>query len=160
MAEFKACTNPQCKKHHIKHQLYNKPDCTICSTKFGPILCDEMLMDNGAVFTLTKRERDIEQILKYFNTVCAQEILQAPTLPISLGDKFPCIILGIYHYMRKSSEGWTYNIHEMSKRYPKEEIVVTFYQAALHFKIVEPYKQFLRTNNLQHFLPTNLEQLD
>ena len=160
MAEYKGCTDPQCKKHHIKHKVCNKPDCTICSTKFGPILCDEMLMDTGEVFTLTKRERDIEKILKYFHTTCAQDLLQEQHLPLSLADKFPCIILGIYHYMRKSSEGWTYNIHEMSRKYPKEEIVVTFYQAALHLKIAEPYKEFLKLNNLQHFLPTSLEQLD
>ena len=93
-----------------------------------------MLMDTGEVFTLTKRERDIEKIQKYFHTTCAWDLLQEQNLPLSLADKFPCIILGIYHYMRKSSEGWIYNIHEMSRKYPKEEIVVTFYQAAFTFQ--------------------------
>ena len=160
MAEYRGCTDPQCKKHHIKHKVCNKPDCSICSTKFGPILCDEMVLDTGEVYTLTKRERDIEKILKYFHTTCAQDLLQQKDIPLSTADNFPCIILAMYHYMQKSSEGWTYNIHEMSQKYPNDEIIVTFYQAALHFNIVEPYREFLKNNNLQHFLPTSLENLD
>ena len=60
----------------------------------------------------------------------------------------------------KSSEGWTYNIHDISRTYPKDEILVHFFQAALHFKTDQPYRLFLKENNLQHFLPADLEQLD
>ena len=48
----------------------------------------------------------------------------------------------------------------MSRKYPKEEIVVKLYQAALHYNITAPYKEFLKASNLQYFLPTDLEQVD
>ena len=46
-------------------------------------------------------------------------------------EQFPCVIIAMYHFLRKCSEGWTYNIHDMSRKYPKEEIVVNLYKAAL-----------------------------
>ena len=160
MADYKACNNPQCKEHHIRHAVCNKPGCSICSTQHGPILCDEMIMDTDEIITLTQRERDIDTILRYFYTTCAQEVLDVHSLTHTVSEQFPCIITAMYHYLRKCSEGWTYNIHEMSRKYPKEEIVVQLYQAALHYKITEPYKEFLKSNNLQYFLPTDLEQVD
>ena len=66
MAEYKPCSNPQCKEHHIRHPTCKKPDCSICSTKNGPILCDEMIMTTGEIIPLTQRERDIDSILRYF----------------------------------------------------------------------------------------------
>ena len=147
MAEYKACNNPQCKKHHIRHAVCNKPDCTICSTKYGPVLCDEMVMDTGEIIKLTKRERDIEKILKYFYTTCSQDLLDVHSLTETLKEQFHSIVIAMYHYLRKSSGGWTYNIHDMSRKYPQDEIVIKFYQAALHFKVSEPYKEFLKSTS-------------
>ena len=160
MAEYKPCSNPQCKEHHIRHPTCKKPGCSICSTKNGPILCDEMIMTTGEIIPLTQRERDIDSILRYFYTNCGQEVLDVHSLTHTVTEQFPCIIIAMYHFLRKCSEGWTYNIHDMSRKYPKEEIVVNLYQAALHFNITEPYKQFLKASNLQYFLPTDLEQVD
>ena len=134
MAEYKPCSNPQCKEHHIRHPTCKKPDCSICSKKNGPILCDEMIMDTGEIIPLTQRERDIDNILRYFYTNCGQEVLDVHSLTHTATDKFPCVIIAMYHFLRKCSEGWTYNIHDMSRKYPKEEIVVNLYQAALHFQ--------------------------
>ena len=147
MAEYKACNNPQCKKHHIRHAVCNKPDCTICSTKYGPVLCDEMVMDKGEIIKLTKRERDIEKILKYFYTTCSQDLLDVHSLTETLKEQFHSIVIAMYHYLKKSSGGWTYNIHDMFRKYPQDEIVIKFYQAALHFKVSEPYKEFLKSTS-------------
>ena len=160
MAEYKPCSNPQCKEHHIRHPTCKKPGCSICSTKNGPILCDEMIVTTGEIIPLTQRERDIDSILRYFYTNCGQEVLDVHSLTHTVTEQFPCIIIVMYHFLRKCSEGWTYNIHDMSRKYPKEEIAVNLYQAALHFNITEPYKQFLKASNLQYFLPTDLEQVD
>ena len=159
MAEYKACNNPQCMKHHIRHPTCKKPGCSICSTQHGPILCDEMIMDTGEIIPLTQRERDIDNILKYFYTTCGQEVLDVHSLTHTVTEQFPSIVIAMYNFLRKCSEGWTYNIQDLSRKYPKEEIV-KFYQAALHYKITEPYKEFLKSNNLQYFLPTDLEQVD
>ena len=160
MASYKACNDPQCKKHHIRHRTCKKPDCEICSTKNGPVLCDEMIMDNGEIIYLTQRERDIDTILRFLYTTCSQEVLDVHSLTHNGTEQFSSFVIAMCHYLRKSSEGWIYNIHEMSRKYPKEEIVVKFYQAATHYKITEPYKEFLKANNLQYFLPTDLEQVD
>ena len=80
MASYKACNDPQCKKHHIRHPTCKKPECTICSTHNGPILCDEMIMDTGEIIPLTQRERDIDTILRYFYTTCSQEVLDVHSL--------------------------------------------------------------------------------
>ena len=160
MAEYKPCSNPQCKEHHIRHPTCKKPDCSICSTKNGPILCDEMIMDTGEIIPLTQRERDIDSILRYFYTNCGQEVLDVHGLTRTVAEQFPCVIIAMYHFLRKCSEGWTCNIHDMSRKYPKEEIVVNLYQAALHFSITEPYRRFLKASNLQYFLPADMEQVD
>ena len=117
-------------------------------------------MDTGEIIYLTQRERDIDTILRFLYTTCSQEVLDVHSLTHTVTEQFSSFVIAMYHYLRKSSEGWTYNIHEMSRKYPKEEIVVKFYQAATHYKITEPYREFLKSNNLQHFLPTVLEQVD
>ena len=111
--------------------------------KNGPILCDEMIMT-----PLTQRQH-IEIFLHQLWT-------RSIGCSLTTTEQFPCVIIAMYHF----SEGWTYNIHDMSRKYPKEEIVVNLYQAALHFNITEPYKEFLKASNLQYFLPTDLEQVD
>ena len=121
MAEYKPCSNPQCKEHHIRHPTCKKPGCSICSTKNGPILCDEMIMTTGEIIPLTQRERDIDSILRYFYTNCGQEVLDVHSLTHTTTEQFPCIIIAMYHFLRKCSEGWTYNIHDMSRKYPKEK---------------------------------------
>ena len=90
-------------------------------------------MDTGEIIPLTQRERDIDSILRYFYTNCGQEVLDVHSITHTVTEQFPCIIIAMYHFLRKCSEGWTYNIHDMSRKYPKEEIVVNLYQAALHF---------------------------
>ena len=109
-------------------------------------------MDTGEIIKLTKRERDIETILKFFYTNCAQEMLDVHSLTPTTTEYFKHIIIAMYHHLRKSSEGWTYNIHDISRTYPKDEILVQFFQTALHFKTDQLYRQFLKENNLQHFL--------
>ena len=119
-----------------------------------------MIMTTGEIIPLTQRQRDIDSILRYFYTNCGQEVLDVHSLTHTTTEQFPCVIIAMYHFLRKCSEGWTYNIHDMSRKYPKEEIVVNLYKAALHFNITEPYKEFLKASNLQYFLPIDLEQVD
>ena len=83
-----------------------------------------MIMTTGEIIPLTQRERDIDRILRYFYTNCGQEVLDVHSLTHTTTEQFPCVIIAMYHFLRKCSEGWTYNIHDMSRRYPKEEIVV------------------------------------
>ena len=98
MAEYKPCSNPQCKEHHIRHPTCKKPDCSICSTKNGPILCDEMIMTTGEIIPLTQRERDIDSILRYFYTNCGQEVLDVHSLTHTTTEQFPCVIIAMYHF--------------------------------------------------------------
>ena len=69
------CSNPQCPVHRIKHFLCNKPDCAICSTAHGPILCDETHAGDGQVYLLTQRERNIASIVKFFHDNCLQYLM-------------------------------------------------------------------------------------
>ena len=80
MTKYKACYNPQCPKHHVKHKLCKDPNCTICDTKDGPILCDEMITDTGHVYTLTQRERDIAKIVQFLHNKCRDDILHPDRL--------------------------------------------------------------------------------
>ena len=101
MADYKACNNPQCKKHHIRHPTCKKPGCSICSTQNGPILCDEMIMDTGEIIPLTQRERDIDNILRYFYTNCGQEVLDVHSLTHTVTEQFPSIVIAMYHFLEK-----------------------------------------------------------
>ena len=70
-----------------------------------PILCDEMIMDTGEIIPLTQRERDIDSILRYFYTNCGQEVLDVHSLTHTVTEQFPSIIIAMYHFLRKCSEG-------------------------------------------------------
>ena len=62
-------------------------------------------MDTGEIITLTQRERDIDKILKYFYTTCGQEVLDVHSLTHTVTEQFPSIVIAMYHYLRKCSEG-------------------------------------------------------
>ena len=143
------------------HSLCNKPNCSTCNNTEGPVLCDAMVCNNGHHFITTQRERNIAEIVTFFSTTCGDDILDCEKLPAIDTNSFLWELAHtVVHHLQKNSKGWTYHVHKLSQLYPKDAILVEFYLAALHYKIVDSYRQFLHTNNLTHFLPTDLESVD
>ena len=60
-------------------------------------------MDTGEIIPLTQRERDIDNILRYFYTNCGQEVLDVHSLTHTVTEQFPSIIIAMYHFLRKCS---------------------------------------------------------
>ena len=160
MASYKACNNPQCPKHHIKHLVCNKPDCDICSTKNGPILCDEMITDTGAVYKLTQRERDIAKIVQFFHDTCRDQMLHSSKLEVYGKDpeQFSWLLdIAVLHYMRKCSEGWTCQIHCLSERFPAT-LAQHFKATAIEYNVLQTYTDFLKENIIDSFIDSDSEE--
>ena len=148
------CSNPQCPAHRIKHFLCNKPECDICSTENGPILCDEMITDTGKVYLITQRERDIAAIVKFFHDNCKDYFIDFSKIDQYAQNitQFPGILLvSVLFYINKDTEGWTMSIHCLSETFPAN-IAQHFKTTAQDCNIQETYTQFLVEKNIDSFI--------
>ena len=147
------CSNPQCPVHRIKHFLCNKPDCGICSTAHGPILCDETHAGDGQVYLLTQRERNIASIVKFFHDNCLQYLINLNDVDQyaqGLSQFASELLIAVLHYIKKCSAGWTLSIHMLSRTFPTIE--QDFKTTAQEYNIQETYTQFLIDNQLDSFI--------
>ena len=144
-----------------RHSICDNKDCFICNTGNGPILCDEIILENKTKLTTTQREKDIAKIILFFYNKCRDDILDKERL-FTLPDKsFPWFLADVvYQYYTNNSRGWSYQIHNLSQTFEKDYILVKLYQSALYYGVDYSYRDFLHTNKLTHFLPTNLEEVD
>ena len=147
------CSNPQCPVHRIKHFLCNKPECVICSTAHGPILCDETHHGDGQVYLLTQRERNIASIVKFFHDNCLQYFMSLNNIDQYAQDLTPFsteLLIAVLHYIKKCSAGWTLSIHMLSRTFPTIE--QDFKTTSQEYNIQEAYTQFLIDNHLDSFI--------
>ena len=120
-----------------------------------------MIMDNNITLKLTKRERDIAKILEFFYNTCKEDILDEERLAMFTKTQFPWLLAyAIYNYFTKSSEGWTFQVHNISHAVQGEEIVTKFFDSALFYNVDEKYRDFLKENDMHSFIPTDLETVD
>ena len=148
-------------RHRHRHSICDKKECPICNTANGPILCDEIILENKTKLITTQREKDIAKIITFFYNKCRDDILDKERL-FTLPDKsFPWFLADVvYQYYTVNSRGWSYQIHNLSQTFEKDYILVKLYQSALYYDVDHSYRDFLHTNNLTHFLPANLEEVD
>ena len=147
------CSNSQSPVHRIKHFLCNKPDCAICSTAHGPILCDETHVGDGQIYFLTQKERNIAAIVKFFHDNCLQYFMSLNNVDQYAEDltQFSSeLLIALLNYIKKCSAGWTLSIHMLSRTFPTIE--QDFKATAQEYNIQEAYTQFLIDHHLDSFI--------
>ena len=143
----------------IEHELCDKPTCIICTNVPAPILCDEV--EYTIVLKTRQREKDIGKIVTFFTDRCSDDILDTEKLDAMDTKCFLWELAhAVFHCADKNSKGYTWHVHKLSRDFPQDAIVVELFMAAVHYKIVDNYKQFLELQQLTHFLPTDMESLD
>ena len=144
----------------IKHLFCEHPHCPICRQNEA-ILCDELISPDGTKIITTQREKDLAKIIKFFFHTCKSDILDKEklyTLPVDASPWFLADL--VYYFDRVNTKAWSYYIHNFSQIYEGEEIVVELNTLALYYKVKDSYINFLKDNNLHHFIPTDLESVD
>ena len=143
-----------------QHSLCESPHCPLCRTE-TPILCDEIKIDDKFIIKMTQRERDLAKIVIFFYDKCKDDIMDKIKL-----DKFPKdsihwdLANTAYGYHTNDSKEWSFQIHSMSFTGKGFELQYNLIKLAIHHGILDSYKQFLHANNLQGFIPTDLEAVD
>ena len=142
------------------YSLCESPHCPLCRTD-TPILCDEIKVDDKFIIKTTKRERDLAKIIIFFYDKCKDDIMDKIKL-----DQFPKhsihwdLANTAYAYHTYDSKEWSFQIHSMSYTKKDFELPYNLIKVAIHHGILDSYKQFLHANNLQGFIPTDLETVD
>ena len=143
-----------------QHSLCESPHCPLCRTE-TPILCDEIKIDDKFIIKTTQRERDLAKIVIFFYDKCKDDIMDKIKL-----DQFPKdsihwdLANTAYGYHTNDSKEWSFQIHSMSFTGKGFELQNNLFKLAIHHGVLDSYKQFLHTNKLHEFIPTNLEAVD
>lgn len=149
-------------KHKIiKHKYCDLPSCIVCRQTSEPILCHELVSDEGDRIVTTQRERHLAEIFKFFYRKARDQILDKEELFELDFRTSPWFLADVlYQYYTNNTPGWSYQVHNFSRTYAGEEVVVTLNQLALYYKIKDDYIQFLKDNKMDFFIPIDPESVD
>ena len=143
-----------------QHNLCESPHCPLCRTT-TPILCDELNMGNKITIKTTQRERDLAKIIIFFYEKCKDDIMDKAKLAQFPKDSIHWDLANTaYGYHINDSKEWSFQIHAMLFTGQDFELQYNLIKVAMHHGILDTYKQFLHANNLQDFIPTDLESVD
>lgn len=149
-------------KHKItRHKYCGETSCIVCRTTTEPILCDELVSEDGERIFTTQREKHLAEIFKFFYRRAKDQILDKEQLFEFDVRSSPWFLADVlYQYYTVNTQGWTYQVHNFSRTYAEQEVVVILNQLALYYKIKDDYIQFLKDNNLNFFIPIDPESVD